>query len=146
MSAQSSINNMIGTIGGSIVAAKALSNQSKMAKAADNENKAAAEEKKKQASYGNELNKILGEETLNNPEFQDPKMFNKALDMMEGKKAMMLAQREAVRTYRNQYAKDSKEYAAIESEGQERKQANFQEFRESLRKLGKGGSNYGRNK
>ena len=146
MSAQSSINGMIGTIGSAIVAGKALSNQSKMADAAQIEKDKAAEEAKKQASYGEELNKILGEETLNNAKFKDPEMFNKALDMMEGKKAMMLAQREAVRTYRNQFSKGSEEYNMIESEGQARKEANFQEFRKSLRKLRKGGKSNGRNK
>ena len=145
MSAQSQINGLIGQTTGAIAAGIHLANQEKMAKAAELKQKAAEEEEAKEKSYGNELNRILGEETVNYPEFKDPDMFNKALDMMEGKKAMMLAQREAVRTYRNQYAKDSEEYNLIESEGQERKQANFQEFRESLRQLRKGGNSNGRN-
>lgn len=141
MSIQGSVNGMLGTISNAAIAGKALANQSKMADAAQIEKDKAAEEANKTASYGKQLNQILGEETINYPEFKDPEMFNKALDMMEGKRTMMLAQREAVRSYRNQYAKGSAEYDLVESEGQARKQANFQEFRESLRQLRKGGQN-----
>ena len=143
MGLQSQINGAIGAAAMGIAGITNTISNTKTAQAAEAQNKAAAEEEKKTASYGNELNSILGEETLNNPEFKDPEMFNRALDMMEGKKAMMLAQRESVRAYRNQYAPGSEEYNQVEEEGQRRKAANFQEFRASLKTLAKGGK-YGK--
>lgn len=139
-----SMNQITGGIAAAGAAAAAIGDMAakqKMADAAQLEKDKAAEEAKKVKSYEQDLNKILGEETINYPEFKDPEMFNKALDMMEGKRSMMLAQREAVRSFRNQYVKGSEEYNLIESEGQERRQANFNDFRESLRQLRKGGKN-----
>jgi len=135
MGAQSQINSLIGQVGGGVVAMKALKNQSKMAEAAENQNKAAAEEEKKKESYANRMYQIFGEEIVNNKSFKDPEMFEKALNEMESRKAMMLVQREAVRTYRNQYAPGSDEYNRIEEAGQKRKEANFADFRKSLRKI-----------
>ena len=136
MPAQNAINALIGSASAGALAISHTMDQSKIAKTAEIEAAAQKEEQKKQASYGQTLNEILGQALEENPKLMEKKYFDKALTMMEGKRAMMMAQREATRTYRNQYAPSSKEYQAIETAGQERKTQNFNEFRQSLLKLG----------
>lgn len=139
MSAQQSINNLVGSITAGALGVSHSISQAAIAKSAKLEVQSAELERQKEQSYGNELNKILGEALQTNPKLKEKKYFDKALDMMEGKRAMMMAQREATRQYRNQFAPSSKEYSQIETAGQERKAANFAEFRENLRKLGNRG-------
>ena len=139
MSAQQAINGLIGSVSAGALAISHTTSQAKLAKQAEADLAAKKEEARKNASYGNELNKILGEALESNPKLKEKKYFDKALTMMEGKRAMMMAQREATRQYRNQFAQGSSEYNVIETEGQARKAANFDEFRKSIAQLGRRG-------
>lgn len=139
MSIQSDVNKLIGSIEGGALAVQHISQQKKISDTAELEKKKAEEEAKKNASYGNQLNSILGQAMSTNPKLKDKKYFDKALSIMEGKKAMMLAQRDATREYRNQFSIDSPEYKKIEAEGQARKEANFKEFEKEIANIGKVG-------
>lgn len=129
---QSAVNNLTTNVMGATFGKKiatglnAMAASEKSAKAAD-------------FSYGNDLNKIMGEAMATNPKLKESKYYEKALSLMQSKKDLMMNQRANWRAYRDSFAKGSEEWNEAERVGQERRSANLEDFKTSLAKLGKPG-------
>lgn len=129
---QQSMNSMLGSVAGAVVA-------SKVGKAADSLGAEKAAKEKTAASYGNQVDAIVGEALATNPKLEDAKYMKKALRMAESKKRLMMSQRDAWRQYRNSLKDNPEAYAEAEQIGQERKQKNLDDLKQSLSRIGKPG-------
>lgn len=139
MGFQSSINNVAGSIV-TAVQAKAAKDFSEHVKSVNAEKEAKAlEETKKIQSYDANIAATLTEAMATNPKLKDAKYFEKAMQMVEGERALRLGQRESTRRLRDAHVPGSPEYNAIEEAGQARKQSNEIRFKEQLLKLGQRG-------